>query len=100
MVNEDSMDQLFPVVALVGALLFVYAVATSRSSKARDFSKSRLPYAELDLSLQLSHIPSIGPSGPFTSYWGFLRFMLKPREVITEGYQKVSIYEAIRLLRI
>lgn len=42
-------------------------------------------------SIQLSAIPTIGPSSFFTSYIGALRFVKHGKDMIQEGYDKVRV---------
>ena len=39
---------------------------------------------------QLSHIPTIGPTAPLLTYWGAMQFFFKGKELVNQGYQKVS----------
>lgn len=40
-------------------------------------------------SLQLDHIPTVGYSAPFLSFFSALRFLFSGREIVEEGYHRV-----------
>ena len=40
-------------------------------------------------SLQLNHIPAVGPSGPLLSYYGAAQFILHARSMVQQGYDLV-----------
>lgn len=42
------------------------------------------------MAIQLRSFPTVGNSDPFTSYIGAFRFEKRAKEMVEEGYQKVS----------
>jgi hypothetical protein len=73
---------------LVG-LILLYVLAKSGPHKVKLCSRS-LPTSVVERLIQLQHIPAVGYPGRLMSYLELPRYLLRSKDVVDEGYRKVS----------